>query len=214
MPNPVLIPTGPLPITTADITNAEAFVAAFLRLIESGAVGGTDPSLLPSATVLPPGPDQSPASLSLTTAAAQLFYRQLGVAISAAFQTGSAGPGAPTATLLMPTFVSNGVTKGSGVYLTSAGRVANGDCATDAKSLVLGVASASVASGGGVGVLVAGALTGGLSGATPGTPYFLGPTDGHPALYESLSAGNRMIQLGIATSSSNLEVQIVDYGMR
>ena len=214
MPNPVPVPSGPLTVVDGDINSAETFVAALARIIQSGATGSTDPSLNPSATLLPVGPDQPPTPVALLTREQQLFYRQLGAAISAVFRTGSAGPGTLPPTQLVPVFVSNGVTKGSGVYIDSAGRVKNGDCTDDTKSSIIGVAAATAGVGAGVAVDVLGAVSGVLTGATTGQAYFLGPTNGQPVLFSSLVPGNRIIQLGVATSPTNLEVQIVDLGVR
>src|SRR5512140_893127 len=180
MPNPVPVPSGPQTIVDGDITSAETFVAALARIIQSGAVGATDPSLNPSPTVLPAGPDQDPTPVALLTREQQLFYRQLGAAISAVFRTGSAGPGTVPPTLLVPVFVSNGVTRGSGVYIDSMGRVRNGDCNNDLMSCIVGVATTTAGVGAGVAVDVLGASVGLLVGATAGTRYFLGPTNGQP----------------------------------
>ena len=105
------------------------------------------------------------------------------------------------------------INAGQAVYVSSAGRVSKADRGADASSWVVGIASTSaMMAGGAVQVVRDGVVTGILSGATAGTPYYLG-TSG--ALSASLPAGaGRLIMVGVALNSTDLFVQIRDYGKR
>lgn len=87
---PVPIPSGALPITDADTARAESLVAAIAQILKSGTSGGTA-TLRTPATITPAGIDPPidpltglPAlqSVVLDTPQAQLFYRQLALAIA------------------------------------------------------------------------------------------------------------------------------------
>lgn len=84
---------------------------------------------------------------------------------------------------------------------------------TDARSLVVGVSkTAAAGSGTNLDVVCHGTAAGVLSGATPGTAYFLQSTGG---LGTSIpGSGNRVIQVGIAQTGSDLWVRIVDFGKK
>jgi len=89
---PVPIPSGALPITDPDTARAEALVAVIAQIFKSGTSGGT-PAIGTPATILSDGlnpiidpltglPKISP--LVIDTPQAQLFYRQLGLALATA----------------------------------------------------------------------------------------------------------------------------------
>lgn len=98
------------------------------------------------------------------------------------------------------------------IYYTATGnRTGKATANDDSKARVTGVAKTAAAGSGSTHEVVShGVCAAILSGATPGTPYYLQATGGigtsRPA------AGNRVIQVGIAKSSTDLWVRIVDYG--
>jgi hypothetical protein len=100
------------------------------------------------------------------------------------------------------------------VYFTATGdRVGKADATTVAKSRVIGVARTAQAAVGSDSAIVAqGEAAGVLSGATPGTPYYLADSGG---IATSLpAAGSRVILVGYAASADDLWVAIRDYGRK
>jgi len=121
---------------------------------------------------------------------------------------------AATATIMAEDWTAGGaITKGDGLYVASANHVSTGDSTNLAKSYILGVAGATVADTNPISVVRSGLVTGVLSGATPGARYFLGTT-GAPVLAGGLAANARTIQLGIARTSTDMTVQVFDYGKK
>lgn len=108
---------------------------------------------------------------------------------------------------------SGGISKGDGVYVSGNNVASTGDCSNDSKSRIIGVADAAISDTASGPVLVSGPCTGILSGATAGTPYYLG-TSGAPVLYAALTTANRVIRLGFAKNATDLEVRVFDYGKR
>ncbi len=108
---------------------------------------------------------------------------------------------------------SGAIAKGDAVYYSGNDVVSTGDCTVDAESRIIGVANAAI-SGAASGVIkTQGVVTGILTGATAGTKYYMSNT-GAPVVIGSLAAGNRVIQVGIAKNTTDLEVQIIDYGKK
>ena len=212
MPNPVPVPAGPLSINDVDTTLAEAFVAAIIQVMQNGTSGGTS-TLDTPATVFQLNIGGVAVPLTVGTKEEQLFFRQLGIALAKSMALGATLV-IPPPIGLVPILFSDGTTKGSGIYLDSNGRAADGDCTQDAKSVVMGVALANSTVGASVSIAAGGVAAGVLAGATPGAQYFLGPSNGQPVLYDTLTAGQRIVQLGVATSTADLDVRIVDYGVR
>lgn len=98
------------------------------------------------------------------------------------------------------------------VYWSStSGRVGKGAANTDSKARIVGVARTAQATPGNNSTVVAHGLAAStLSGATPGTPYYLQATGG---LGTSLpAAGNRIILVGYASTATDLWVTVRDYG--
>jgi hypothetical protein len=214
VPNPVPVPSSPLSVNADENARTELFVQTLLQLMRAGTTpSGIDSSLVTDPTVFPQAPDSDAAVLLLSTRAQQLFYRQLGLAITKNF-TGAGDIVFPAPNpYLEQTFLTTGLTRGAGVYLSSSGTVSQGSCSSDAASLIIGVAESNVANGVAGAVIAIGTLGGVLSGATPNTEYFLGPI-GLPVLFSTLTQGQRIIRLGVASSSTDLEVRIADFGLR
>lgn len=107
-----------------------------------------------------------------------------------------------------------GVTAGAGVYYSGAGVVSNGDCTNIAKVGIIGVAMASIGAGLPAQIAQNGhIITGILTGATPGTPYYMSAT-GLPIVAGSLPGSARAIQLGFAATATDLEVRVQDMGKK
>lgn len=100
------------------------------------------------------------------------------------------------------------------VYFTGTGdRVGKARADADAKSRVMGVARTAQPTPGSPSEIVSiGECAGALTGATPGTPYFLGSAGG---ISTSLpGGGNRLILVGYAVSADDLWISIHDYGKK
>lgn len=110
--------------------------------------------------------------------------------------------------------VDEAIAIGDPVYWTStANRVGKALANTDSKALVMGVArTAQAVQGSSADIVSQGTCQGTLSGATPGTTYWLGATGGMTTTVPS--GGNRVIQVGIARSATDLWVRIIDFGKR
>lgn len=108
--------------------------------------------------------------------------------------------------------VNEAVAVADPVYWSStSGRVGKGAANTDSKSRIIGVARTAQATPGNDATVVSVGLAGStLSGATPGTPYYLQATGG---IGTSLpAAGNRVILCGYASTATDLWVTVRDYG--
>lgn len=93
MPNPVTIPPGPLVITEADNTLAEELLSAFVQLVKSGSSGASVTT--PASTV--GGLNETPeTAVELSSAEAQLMFRQLAVAIAKVISASGGGVTLPT----------------------------------------------------------------------------------------------------------------------
>ncbi len=105
------------------------------------------------------------------------------------------------------------VTKGDAVYVSASSSVSTGDSTDTAKRNAIGVADANIADTASGLIVHAGVVTGVLSGATPGAKYFMGTT-GQPVLAGGLASGAHTIMVGIAKTSTDLFVQMFDYGKK
>jgi hypothetical protein len=84
MPNPIdTVPNAPFVITPTVNASAESFVGVLLQIFEHGTTGLANPADETDATCYPTDEEGHVGSLRLRTKEQQLFFRQLGVAISA-----------------------------------------------------------------------------------------------------------------------------------
>ena len=209
MTNPVPIPVGPLTVTSAQITAAEALVAAIAQVIEYGtSVGSTPATLTPSG-----GNTTSVSALVLDTAQKQLFYRQLAMALA----TWTSGGGGGTS-LTFTASGSGSVFVGNAVAVSSGNTVQRADATNAAKVPAVGIVT--LIAGSVITVQTSGLVTG-LSGLTPGATYFVGtggalvmtlPTPG------AIGSGIWYAQpLGVALNATTLllspAADIVQYSM-
>jgi hypothetical protein len=107
-----------------------------------------------------------------------------------------------------------GVTKGYALYISANDTVQPGDPAVDAKSSIIGVASATVAAAGSVQVQTDGLLTGAGSGWTGGQQIFMGALGAPITDPTTLASRARTIQLGTAKNATDLMVGVRDLGKK
>jgi len=109
--------------------------------------------------------------------------------------------------------VNAAVALGDPVYWsTVADRVAPADAATLATTRVVGIATTAQPTPGSTTTMVSiGIAAGVLSSATPGTRYYLAAGGGLTATRPT-GSGNRIIQVGYAVNSTDLWVEIQDFG--
>lgn len=106
------------------------------------------------------------------------------------------------------------VTQAQVVYLdsaTSTYKLADCDLSAAAADAV-GLCVISTLSGQPIKVIISGSLGMGAC-LTAGTQYYLGATAGQIVPFSDLTSGNRVIQVGYATTTSNLVVRIVNTGV-
>ena len=85
---------------------------------------------------------------------------------------------------------------------------------TDAKSFVVGLNDNNAVSASGTAYVVdSGKNTGILTGATPGTVYYLQPTGGIGSTIPG-SGGNNIVQVGFAMTATDLFVCVQRFGKR
>ena len=107
-----------------------------------------------------------------------------------------------------------GITKGMGVYYSGNNVVSAGDSSDLSKVGIVGVAKANITNGNPGQIAQDGDIvTGCLTSATAGTPYYLGHT-GAPILGSALVAHDRAIMIGIAANATDMEVRIHDIGKK
>lgn len=95
----------------------------------------------------------------------------------------------------------------------TSGEVGKGRADTDAKSYITGLAITAQPTPGSAALVVAlGPALGVLTGATPGTQYYLGATGGLST--SPPGAGKRVISMGFARTATDLWVRITDYGKK
>lgn len=201
MPIPVGIPAYALSITNDQESFAELSLVNFLELMGYGSSGATlvTPALLvPAPTAAHP---QATTSLLQATAQEQLFYRHLFIAL------------ATTDDIKLRT-ASSALTLGQGVYYATNDQVAPGSSKGPNATMVgiFGVAAANTSAAASGPIRTSGALPGVLTGATPGTAYYMGST-GLPVLKSSLAYGDTLIQLGFAKNATDLEINIQNQGV-
>jgi len=210
MPNPVTaVPATPLPIDANVNAAAEAFLTSLLQIFEHGTTGlsgqeNTDPSYqqLDGAGTIGP--------MVLRSREQQLFFRQVGLALAKNFANLTVTVPEP---YFSQSYTSDGVTRGDAVVMTSEGHVGPGSCTTDVGSLLVGMARDDASAGATVVVVLFGSFFDVLVGAALNEEFFLGPT-GRPVRFDDLVPGQRIIRLGYASSSTDLEVRIDDLGVR
>lgn len=110
--------------------------------------------------------------------------------------------------------VDEAIVVADAVHFTATGdRVGRSDAANDSESRVIGIArTAQPTPGSTAEIVTAGECAGCLSGATPGTAYYLQAVGGIGTALPG--AGSRVIQVGVAASADDLFVRIVDYGKK
>jgi hypothetical protein len=202
MPIPVTFPQIPLVITDLENSQAENFLATLCQLLDAGTSGAsitTPPLTAPN----PSNPSQINPILLLTPEQ-QLFYRHLGIALAVA------GIGGGGTTFERLTAANVGL--GYGVYYSSNDTVSPGNSSDITMCGIIGVAQMPASSGAEATLISAGVVLGALSGATAGTPYYMGH-DGSPILDGALVSGDRIIRLGYAKNVTDLEVSIQDIGL-
>lgn len=94
----------------------------------------------------------------------------------------------------------------------TANQVEKSDAAVDAKAKVIGIAVTAATVGQTLEVVSHGPAPGTLTGATPGTPYYLQSGGGIGTALPG--GGTRTIQVGTAKNATDLWVRIVDYGKK
>lgn len=132
---------------------------------------------------------------------------------------GSTGPaggggGGTAAFAVKETWQVTGALNPGHIVYGAATLAAKGNAAVVAQSFVIGVVGATAPNGSLTNItrlgVVQGAFTG---GATAGTRYFLG-ANGLPVGFPSLAARARIVQVGVAVNSTDLDVLIEDFGRR
>lgn len=97
------------------------------------------------------------------------------------------------------------------VFSSTANTLGKAAANSNALARVVGVSLAATSAGGTATIVKRGTAAGVLSGATPGEPMYLGTTGG---LSSSAPLSGRVIRVGFAINSTDLEVEIADYGQR
>jgi len=124
---------------------------------------------------------------------------------------------ASTASALQHVYTSaDALASGDPVYWsTTANQVGKARSDTDSKSRVVGVnKNASVLATGSCTFFSHGPNPGVLSGATPGTAYYLASTGGLTTTYPTAGANLRVVEVGVALNTTDLFVRILDWGKR
>lgn len=97
------------------------------------------------------------------------------------------------------------------VFSSTANTLGKAAANSGATARVIGVSLAATSAGGTATIVKRGTAAGVLSGANPGDPMYLGSTGG---LSSSAPVSGRIIRVGYAINSTDLEVEIADYGQR
>lgn len=97
-------------------------------------------------------------------------------------------------------------------WSSTANKLAQGDAGNDADSRIIGVALAAALADATTAVVKKGIAAGVLTGATPGTAYYL--ADGGGLSATPPSSGKRFILVGYAVNATDLELRITDYGKK
>ena len=103
------------------------------------------------------------------------------------------------------------LTAGDPVYKTATTeRYARGRADNDPKAVIVGISLTTVAGAGlPIRVMQVGVALAVLTGATPGTPYYLDEPGG---LSTTLPTAGRVWQIGVAHTATDLTVRLIDYG--
>ena len=109
---------------------------------------------------------------------------------------------------------AGGVTKGDCLYFSSNDTVNKGDPTNVAKSVIVGIAATTQSAAASVGVQTDGVLAGAGSGWTAGQQIFMSTTGGLTNDPTSLASRTRTIQAGIAKNTTDLAINVRDYGMK
>jgi len=123
---------------------------------------------------------------------------------------------AGTASSVQTTYTAGtgGIAQYDVVYISSADTVLKADASAIATAKVIGMApSAIVATSSGV-IQEDGVVTGCLTGATAGTPYFLSTTAGLVATTRPTGSGEVVYKIGYAKNATDLHLQIEFVGIR
>lgn len=102
------------------------------------------------------------------------------------------------------------ITAGRAVTFNSSGNIIHGDATTP--TTCIGISVAGAANAAPCNYLQLGIAAGVLSGATPGTRYYLGTT-GVLTTTRNTTSGQSQIQIGVAASATDLLVQLHDRGI-
>lgn len=105
------------------------------------------------------------------------------------------------------------ITATDAVYISAADTVSKAECDVAAASLLLGFATATVASAGIASVRKIGKLAG-FTGLTAGSRYYLSATAGGISATVPTGAGNVIVQAGYAYNATGLDIQILQLGRR
>jgi hypothetical protein len=105
------------------------------------------------------------------------------------------------------------VAVGDPVYLSASNLINEADTSPDAKSRVIGLARLTP-SASAIEVVSMGPATSVISGGVAGTPYYLADGGGMTTSLASISAGKRVIRIGMAINPTDLFVMITDYGKK
>ena len=209
MPIPVTVPGSALPIDDPLTAVAESFLTYYLQIIANGTSGGT-PSLQTPGLTAPPGNDPTGPSVPviISKKEQQLYLRQMALAMAQLLrdQLGS------FSVQFMRVADTGGVTANTGVYYSSDDKILSGSSFLAAHSGIIGFSPAAIAGGATGTIQKSGVVVGALSGATAGTPYYLGHS-GIPALFASLSPGDQLVLLGYAKNATDLELSIQQLGV-
>lgn len=98
-------------------------------------------------------------------------------------------------------------------WSSTADQFNKGDAGNDADSRIMGLATETITASASGNVVRRGVANGVLTGATPGTPWFLNAGGGLTSSPPT-GSGRRIIRMGHAKNSTDLEVLIHDFGKR
>ena len=98
-------------------------------------------------------------------------------------------------------------------WSATASVLARGDASVDANARIIGLAAAAIGASGAGSIIKRGVAKGVLAGATPGMPYYLNVGGGLTPTQPTGSA-LRLVRMGWAVSTTDLEVSIYDMGKR
>ena len=110
------------------------------------------------------------------------------------------------------------ISAGQPVYISSGSKVKKAQAqnagGSDNDGFVVGVVMSSVSDGQTAKVITSGIAPGILSGATAGSPMYLDTTGGLTSNPADVGSGERFVMIGVAMNSSDLWVQVRDFGQK